>query len=58
MKMYQEGEYVDLTPEEEQELLSNTVQPQITIENRVAAIETAIADLAIQQMNLEVVENA
>ncbi len=53
MKMYQEGEYVDLTPEEEQELLSNTVQPQITMENRVSAIETAIADLAIQQMEVD-----
>lgn len=58
MKMYKEGEYIDLTPEEEQELLSNTVQPQITMENRVSAIETAIADLAIQQMCLEVDSNA
>lgn len=58
MKMYKEGEYIDLTPEEEQELLSNTVQPQITMENRVSAIETAIADLAIQQMYMEVDENA
>lgn len=53
MKAYINGELVELTSEEEAELLNNKVMPKITAEERVAAIESAIADLAILLANNE-----
>lgn len=58
MKGYIDGELVEFTEEQEAELRKNVVRPTANIETRVSAIETAIADLAIQQMNLEVDSNA
>lgn len=58
MKGYIDGELVEFTEEQEAELRKNVIRPTANIETRVSAIETAIADLAIQQMSLEVVENA
>lgn len=58
MKGYIDGELVEFTEEQEAKLRENVVKPMSTIETRVSAIETAIADLAIQQMNLEVDSNA
>ncbi len=56
MKAYIDGELVKLSKEQEDELKKMVVKPQITIENRVEAIETAIADLALQQLGVN--ENA
>ena len=53
MKAYIDGELVELTKEQEDELMKIVVKPQITIENRVETIETAIADLALQQLGGE-----
>lgn len=53
MKGYIDGELVEFTEEQEAELRKNVVKPTANIETRVSAIETAIADLAIQQMEVD-----
>lgn len=58
MKSYIDGKLVELTEEQEAKLRENVVKPTATVETRISAIETAIADLAIQQMNMEVDSNA
>ena len=54
MKSYIDGKLVELTEEQEAKLRENVVKPTATVETRISAI----ADLAIQQMNLEVDSNA
>lgn len=53
MKGYIDGELVEFTEEQEEKLRENVIQPTATIETRVVAIETAIADLALQQMEVD-----
>lgn len=53
MKGYINGELVELTEEQEAKLRENVVKPTATVETRISAIETAIADLAIQQMEVD-----
>lgn len=55
MRAFIDNEYMDIADETEEDI---DIHCTPSLPSRVSAIETAIADLAIQQMNLEVVENA
>ena len=49
---YYNGEYITLTPEQEQELLSNVPTPVVTTGERIQALEQAVAELSM--VNMEV----
>lgn len=58
MKAYIEGQFIELSEDEEAAIRKNIISYTAAVENRVAAIENAIADLALAQFGIGDDENA